>query len=119
VKLKAYGKENSYPCAESLVVVDTPQAQGYSLEQVKNKVILGDALKVLKKLPSEAVDMVFIDPPYFLQLPNKTLRRWKVKSLVEAVQDDWDKFSSFVEYDTFMTQILSEARRVMKPNATI
>lgn len=119
MKLKAYSQGNSHFCAESLVVIDTPQVQGYSLEQVKNKVILGDALKVLKKLPSEAVDMVFIDPPYFLQLPSKTLRRWTVGTVVDAVQDDWDKFGSFTEYDSFVTQILSETRRIMKPNATI
>ncbi|MGC8979571.1 DNA-methyltransferase, partial [Caldisericum sp.] len=79
----------------------------------------GDAFKVLKKIESEVFDMVFIDPPYFLQLPNKELRRWTVKTVVEGVNDEWDKFSSFQEYDGFIAKLLSEVKRVMKPTATI
>jgi len=63
--------------------------------------------------------MVFIDPPYFLQLPKKKLRRWDVKTDVEGVFDEWDKFSSFEEYDEFIQAILKEVKRVMKENATI
>ena len=104
---------------DRLVLMNTSEVKKYSLEEVINKVILGDALKVLKKLPEESVDMVFMDPPYFLQLPNKKLRRWTVKTEVDAVNDDWDKFGSFEEYDNFIKNILTEIRRVMKPNATI
>ena len=57
-----------------LVIKDTDEKEKYSVEEVKNKVILGDAFKVLKKIDDEVFDMVFIDPPYFLQLPNKELR---------------------------------------------
>jgi len=84
-----------------------------------NSIILGDALKVLKKLPEEMFDMVFIDPPYFLQLPKKELKRWKAKTVVEGVNDEWDKFQSFEEYDRFIQTLLTEVKRVMKPNATI
>lgn len=104
---------------DELVLVDGPHIQAYSLSQVLNKVILGDCLEVLKKLPPESVDMVFVDPPYFLQLPPRDLRRWSVKTRVEGVQDDWDKFGSFEAYDAFVTQILTMVRRVMKPQATI
>jgi DNA modification methylase len=52
-------------------------------------------------------------------LPKKELRRWKVKTIVEGVDDDWDKFSSFEEYDNFIKNLLIEVKRVMKPNATI
>lgn len=104
---------------ENLILVDTPEIRSYSLEQVLNKVILGDALKVLKKIPAEAVDMVFMDPPYFLQLPKKKLRRWAVKTVVEGVDDEWDKFGSFEEYDEFITNMLREIKRVMKPTATV
>ncbi|WP_201786440.1 DNA-methyltransferase [Neomoorella mulderi] len=84
-----------------------------------NRVILGNALEVLKKIPAEAVDTVFLDPPYFLQLPKKELRRWTVNTVVEGVDDDWDKFGSFEEYDEFICRILTEVKRVMKPQATI
>ncbi|RLB11604.1 MAG: site-specific DNA-methyltransferase [Deltaproteobacteria bacterium] len=102
-----------------LVIKDMPEIKTYSLQEVLNKVILGDALKALKKLPEESVDMIFMDPPYFLQLPNKKLIRWTVKTEVDAVNDDWDKFRSFEEYDDFIKNILTELERVMKPNGTI
>ena len=35
-----------------------------------NKIIHGDSLTELKKIPDKSVDMVFADPPYNLQLNN-------------------------------------------------
>ncbi|MGC8979667.1 DNA-methyltransferase [Caldisericum sp.] len=111
---------NSYfDNAMNLVIEDKEEKQKYAIEEIKNKIILGDAFKVFKKIDDEVFDMVFIDPPYFLQLPNKELRRWTVKTVVEGVNDKWDRFSSFQEYDEFIAKLLSEVKRVMKPTATI
>jgi len=101
------------------VLEDKEDINKYERDEIINAIILGDALKILKKLPPKIFDMVFIDPPYFLQLPKKTLRRWKVKTVVEGVYDDWDKFSSFEEYDNFIQSLLLEIKRVMKDNATV
>jgi len=103
----------------NLLIVDKEEKKKYKIEEIKNKVILGDAFNVLKKIDDEIFDMVFIDPPYFLQLPNKELRRWTVKTLVEGVNDEWDKFSSFQQYDNFILQLLNEVKRVMKRTATL
>jgi DNA modification methylase len=103
----------------NLLIEDNDEKQKYTVEEVRNKIILGDAFKVLKKLDDEIFDMVFIDPPYFLQLPNKELRRWTVNTIVEGVNDEWDKFSSFQEYDNFITRLFNEVKRVMKQDATI
>ena len=40
-------------------------------------------------------------------------------SKVKAVNDEWDKFSSFRHYDLFTDYWLSECRRVLKPNGSI
>ena len=37
----------------------------------KNKIINGDSLEELKKIPSETFDLVFADPPYNLQLKSE------------------------------------------------
>ncbi len=103
----------------NLLIEDKEEKNKYQIEEIKNKIILGNAFKVLKKIDDEVFDMVFIDPPYFLQIPKKELRRWNVKTVVEGVNDEWDKFSSFQEYDNFITNLLIETKRVMKPNATI
>ena len=38
---------------------------------------------------------------------------------VDAVDDDWDHFSSFAEYDTFTKAWLEACRRVLKDTGTI
>jgi modification methylase len=79
--------------------------------------IVGDCLKEMARLPPECADLVFADPPYNLQLEN-TLSR-PDQSLVDAVDDDWDKFASFSEYDNFTRSWLTAVRRLMKKDATI
>ena len=82
-----------------------------------NSIIHGDCVKVLKFLPNDSVDLIFADPPYNLQL-KKELRR-PDNTKVNAVNDDWDKFSSFSEYDQFTYEWISECRRILKTNGTI
>ena len=82
-----------------------------------NKIIHGDCVKVLKSFPNESIDLIFADPPYNLQL-KKELNR-PDNSKVEAVDDDWDKFSSFSDYDMFTQDWLEECKRVLKSNGTI
>ncbi|MCX7598173.1 MAG: site-specific DNA-methyltransferase [Armatimonadetes bacterium] len=90
-----------------------------SLDTSLDRVILGDCLKVLSDLPDECVDLVFLDPPYYLQLPRKKLVRWGVATEVDSPEREWDRFSSFAEYDDFMTRVFAECQRLMKPSATI
>jgi DNA modification methylase len=119
--MKGKGRQSLlYEDTTGLVQKDGPEKASYLLEEVLDKVVVGDTFSILAKMPDECVDCVFIDPPYFLQLPSKKrLVRWKVKTEVEAVNDEWDKFSSFWEYDSFCSKLLENARRVMKPQATI
>ncbi len=81
------------------------------------RVITGDCVAEMARLPAECVDLVFADPPYNLQLQNDLKR--PDDSKVDAVDDDWDKFSSFKAYDDFTREWLSACRRVMKPSATL
>jgi modification methylase len=82
-----------------------------------DEILLGDCVAVLESLPPESVDAVFADPPYNLQLESALTR--PDQSLVDAVDDDWDKFSSFSAYDAFTRAWLLACRRVMKKNATL
>jgi modification methylase len=82
-----------------------------------NEILLGDCIANLEKLPPESVDVVFADPPYNLQLEGALTR--PDQSRVDAVDDDWDKFASFADYDAFTRAWLLAARRVMKKNATL
>jgi modification methylase len=88
------------------------------MSELKTDIIhRGDCVEVLRSLPDASVDMVFADPPYNLQLGGDLLR--PDNSKVDAVDDDWDKFDSFAEYDAFSRAWLSECRRVLKPEGSI
>ena len=81
------------------------------------QILVGDCVAAMAKMPGESVDLVFADPPYNLQLQGDLKR--PDDSRVDAVDDDWDKFSSFAAYDDFTRAWLLACRRVMKPSATL
>jgi site-specific DNA-methyltransferase (adenine-specific)/modification methylase len=82
-----------------------------------NTIICGDCIEELKKFPDESVDLVFADPPYNLQLQGKLYRPNQTK--VDAVNDEWDKFNSFADYDDFCIQWLKECKRILKKDGAI
>jgi len=81
------------------------------------RILVGDCVAELAKMPAASVDLVFADPPYNLQLQGDLKR--PDDSRVDAVDDEWDKFSSFSAYDDFTHAWLAACRRVMKPTATL
>ena len=81
------------------------------------RIILGDCIAEMAKLPDGSCDLVFADPPYNLQLGGELLR--PDNSRVDAVDDDWDRFTSFAEYDAFTRTWLAEARRVLKDDGAL
>ena len=82
-----------------------------------NKIENGDALKILKKIPDKTFNLVFADPPYNLQI-GKKLRR-PDNSKVNGVNDRWDCFKSFEDYDSFCKKWLKECKRVLKDNGAL
>ncbi len=82
-----------------------------------NFIIKGDCVPAMSALPEKSVDLIFADPPYNLQLEGDLVR--PDQSKVDAVDDDWDKFSDFAAYDDFTRAWLLAARRVLKPDGGI
>jgi site-specific DNA-methyltransferase (adenine-specific) len=89
------GVENSL----DIQLVDT--RKHYRLPQ--NKIILGDALLELKKLPSESCDVIVVDPPYNIgkDFGNNIDRR------------------EIGEYISWCKEWINECIRVMKPSGTM
>ena len=83
----------------------------------KNKIINGDSLEELKKIPRETFDLIFADPPYNLQLKSELTR--PDRSKVSAVNDKWDQFENFKKYDDFTYEWLSECKRILKKDGAI
>jgi modification methylase len=80
-------------------------------------IVVGDCIAEMAKMAAASVDLVFADPPYNLQLQGDLKR--PDDSRVDAVDDDWDKFSSFAAYDDFTRAWITACRRLMKPSATL
>jgi site-specific DNA-methyltransferase (adenine-specific) len=82
-----------------------------------DQIVQGDCIEVLADLPEGSVDLIFADPPYNLQLQGELWRPNMTK--VDAVDEEWDRFSSMAAYDKFTHAWLSACRRVLKDTGTI
>ena len=92
-----------------------PRVSSEAIES--GRILIGDCVAEMARLPAQSVDLVFADPPYNLQLQGDLKR--PDNSRVDAVNENWDKFASFAAYDDFTRGWLTACRRVMKPAATL
>ena len=82
-----------------------------------DRILVGDCIAMMNSLPAGSVDLIFADPPYNLQLGGDLAR--PDGSHVDAVTDEWDKFSSLEAYDRFTKAWLKAAHRLLKPDGAI
>ena len=81
------------------------------------QVLRGDCVHHMRMLPAGSIDCIFADPPYNLQLRGE-LRR-PDDSLVDGVDDEWDRFDDFDAYDRFTRAWLAESHRLLRKDATL
>jgi hypothetical protein len=73
------------PMLRSLYAEELPAI--VSINDIIDSMIHGDCLDILRRFPSRSVDMVFIDPPYFPQLPRgKNLLDGMLEQLLRALR---------------------------------
>jgi len=82
-----------------------------------NTIIAGDCLANLTFMPNDSIDLIFADPPYWMQTEGVLLRTDGTK--FSGVEDKWDKFNTYKEYDEFCEKWLGECKRILKPNGAI
>jgi site-specific DNA-methyltransferase (adenine-specific) len=81
----------------------------------KSTSILGEALDVLRGIPTHSFDACIADPPY--NMSKKKGLAWAFSRHV-TMQENWDQFSKG-EYFQFSYEWLSEVCRVVKPNGNL
>ena len=92
------------------------------LEVGEAQLVLGDSFKILKKMKSECVDMIFADPPYFLSNNGVTCQGGKMVSVNKA---SWDKLNSTVddksieEKHKFNRKWIKLCKTILKPSGSI
>lgn len=88
-----------------------------AIKKIINTIMEGDSIEQLKKIQDESIDLIFADPPYFMQTDGVLLRTNGTKFI--GVEDHWDKFENFKEYDNFTSSWLSECKRILKKDGSI
>ena len=83
----------------------------------EEEILVGDCVERMAALPEASVELVFADPPYNLQLGGELLR--PNNSRVDGVEEAWDRFDGFADYDRFTRAWLEAARRVLKPDGAL
>ncbi len=95
------------------------------IENYLNKIICGDCLTEMKKMPSESIDLVVTSPPY--NLKNSTGNGMKAgtksgKWVNAALQNGYshhDDCMPHTEYVDWQVQCLAEMFRLIKPDGAI
>ena len=73
------------------------------MEELRNRIIHGDALEVLAQLPDGSIDLVLTDPPYF-----------------NIVAQKWDKrWASLQDFQAWVARVAVELRRVLAPHGAL
>lgn len=86
------------------------------IENSRYKLVLGDALTLLKGIESESVDLIFADPPYLLSNNGITCSNGK---MVSVDKGEWDKSKGFESDCQFHEKWIEQCRRILKPNGTM
>lgn len=82
-----------------------------------HKIINGETLNEMQKMPAKSVDLIFADPPYWMRTEG-VLKRVE-GTAYNGCADGWDQFNSLEEYEEFTRKWLTECYRVLKPNGAI
>jgi DNA modification methylase len=80
-----------------------------------NNLILGDCLEVLKKLDSESVDLIYLDPPFFSNRNYEVI--WGDKGEVRSFEDRWS--GGVDHYIAWLKERVEQMHRVLKPTGSI
>jgi site-specific DNA-methyltransferase (adenine-specific) len=67
----------------------------------KDIIVKGDSIEILKSIKSETIDVIFADPPYFMQSDKKVLQRADGTGEAKGCDNEWDKYKDYIEYDNF------------------
>ena len=88
---------------------------GNSKNPIENKIIWGDNLAIMRDLPDESVDLIYIDPPFFSGRDYNYI--FKDKSEVKTFTDIWDQ--GLDGYLVWMNARLWEMKKLLKPTGGI
>ena len=108
------GFRNHYPVVNlPTQIVDRVSFNAPDLEP--NRLIWGDNLHVMRQLPSESVDLIYIDPPFFSNRVYNVI--WGDDHEERSFSDIWE--GGLDGYLIWLNARLYEMKRLLKPTGSI
>ncbi len=80
-----------------------------------NQLILGDNFEVLKKIESETVDLIYLDPPFFSNRNYEVI--WGDEGEIRSFQDRWA--GGIDHYIAWLKERVEQMHRILKPTGSI
>ncbi|MBM2814928.1 MAG: hypothetical protein HW421_1690 [Ignavibacteria bacterium] len=80
-----------------------------------NQLILGDNLEIMRKMESESIDLIYLDPPFFSNRNYEVI--WGDKGEVRSFEDRWS--GGIDHYIAWLKERVSEMHRLLKPTGSI
>ena len=89
--------------------------KGETTPNTMNQLILGDNLEVLRKMDSESIDLIYLDPPFFSNRNYEVI--WGDTGEVRSFQD---RFSGGIDhYIAWLKERVQEMHRILKNTGVI
>jgi DNA modification methylase len=80
-----------------------------------NQLLLGDNLEILRTMPDESIDLIYLDPPFFSNRTYEVI--WGDKGEVRSFED---RFSGGIDhYIAWLKDRVQEMHRILKPTGSI
>jgi len=80
-----------------------------------NQLILGDNLEVLRKIDTESVDLIYLDPPFFSNRNYEVI--WGDEGEIRSFKDRWS--GGVDHYIAWLKERVIEMHRILKPTGSI
>jgi len=80
-----------------------------------NQLILGDNLEIMRKMESESIDLIYLDPPFFSNRNYEVI--WGDKGEVRSFEDRWS--GGIDHYIAWLKERVAEMHRLLKPTGSI
>lgn len=81
---------------------------------MKNQLILGDNLEVLRDIPSDSVDLIYVDPPFFSNRHYEVI--WGDEGEIASFNDRWA--GGINHYIEWLYKRVEQLYRVLKPTGS-
>ena len=82
----------------------------------------GDCCELMQAIPDGTIDLVVIDPPFYLNVPtDRTVIDYYIKQngMKARFRERWDQFDDPNEYLQFAEKLLDQAKRVLSPSGSV